>query len=152
MVDHLIRSPGDAWLVARMTAWAIALRVLKRVVPLARLTRAMWRDSSSRKSPHGVEEIVALVRRACRLARLRRQTNCLERSLIGYRYLAAANASPRLVTGVRRVGQEVHGHAWVEVDGQPVLETREIGTFVPLVAFGKGGEREELTSTRETVH
>jgi hypothetical protein len=132
-----------------MIAWALVLRPLKLVVPLARLARMMWCDSG-RGSARGIAETVVFVRRSCRVARLRRSTNCLERSLIGYRYLSAAGATPRLVTGVRRLGGEVHGHAWVEVDGRPVLEGSEIGTFVPLVVFGVGGRREEIPARPAT--
>ena len=32
-----ITSPADAWLAARMAAWALVLPLLKRVVPLPRL-------------------------------------------------------------------------------------------------------------------
>ena len=80
-------------------------------------------------------------RRTIRIvARLSRTSggNCLERSLVLYRYLARANADPHLVVGMARP-DEYLGHVWVTVDGQPLLETPEtLGGYTEVVTFGAG--------------
>jgi len=68
--------------------------------------------------------------------------NCLERSLVLYRYLARANADPRLVVGMARP-DEYLGHVWVTVDGQPLLETPEsLAPYTDVAGFGRGGAQE----------
>ena len=68
------------------------------------------------------------------------RANCLERSLLAYRFLAEANANPTLVIAVRRAEADVVGHAWVAVDGQPVHESEAaVRDFVRVVEFGSRG-------------
>ena len=78
------------------------------------------------------------------VARLSRASggNCLERSLILYRYLSRANADPHLVIGMARPDTYL-GHVWVTVDDRPLLETPEtLGSYTEVVSFGRGGARE----------
>jgi len=68
--------------------------------------------------------------------------NCLERSLILYRYLARMNAHPRLVVGMGK-SDEFLGHVWVSVDGRPLLDSPEtLRTYTEVVGFGFSGEQE----------
>jgi hypothetical protein len=79
-----------------------------------------------------------VVRRLCRTS----GGNCLERSLILYRYLARANADPRLVVGMGKP-DEFLGHVWVTVDGRPLLDTPEtLRAYTEVVRFGGGGAQE----------
>jgi hypothetical protein len=64
--------------------------------------------------------------------------NCLERSLVLYRYLGWANADPDLVVGMARP-DEYLGHVWVTVDGQALLETPEtLRGYTEVVRFRAG--------------
>jgi hypothetical protein len=64
--------------------------------------------------------------------------NCLERSLVLYRYLARANADPQLVVGMARPNEYL-GHVWVTVDGRPLLETPEtLSGYSKVVSFRAG--------------
>jgi hypothetical protein len=130
----LIRSIGDLWLACRMLAWAMALPVLKRVVPLPRLVRlagaARVREvRSSRRET----QVVALAQRLCGpLAR--RDGGCLSRSLLGYRFLGQAGARPKLIVGVRKEGDRVLAHAWLTVDDRIVNDTEEnVGAYRPIL-------------------
>ena len=79
-----------------------------------------------------------VVRRLCRSS----GGNCLERSLILYRYLARANADPRLVVGMSKA-HEFLGHVWVTVDGRPLLDTPEtLRAYTVVVRFGARGAQE----------
>lgn len=70
----------------------------------------------------------------------RADDNCLERCLLAYRFLAQAGAEPQLECGVRRVGGELRGHAWIVVDGRALAHTDEdIETFTPIATFGHRG-------------
>ena len=51
--------------------------------------------------------------------------SCYPRSLLALRFLAAANARPRLRVGMRRRDGAIEGHAWVVVDGLAVGESAE---------------------------
>jgi Transglutaminase-like superfamily len=130
-------------LAVRMSSWALALPVLKRIVPLRRLAEVMRNEARGPRDPLSERQIVAL---SSLLARRppRFRANCLERSLLAYRFLARANADPRLVVGVRSGEQGLLGHAWVTVDGEPIHESvAAISGFSALVEFGPQGDTPE---------
>jgi len=123
-LKRLLASQRDAWLAARALGWLCALPVLKRTLALERLVRLMWLAPGGNARDSGRE------RRTIRIvARLARTSggNCLERSLVLYRYLALARPDEYL------------GHVWVTVDGQPLLETPEtLGGYTEVVTFRAG--------------
>jgi hypothetical protein len=126
-----------------MLAWAAALRLLKHWLPLARLVRLVHRDGRAQeRSLASDDQIVTLARWASRIVHGSRESNCLERGLVAYRFLGAANASPILVIGVAHAGDEgVRGHAWVLVDGQPAGESlTSLGDFTVIVTFDASGK------------
>lgn len=66
--------------------------------------------------------------------------NCLERSLVMYRFLCLAGAEPQLALGVRKCGHTVDGHVWVVVDGQPLADDHgSLVDFAEMVIFGASG-------------
>jgi hypothetical protein len=125
----------------RMMGWVLALPLLKRVLPLPALVRLVWvRPTPGTRDVERERRVAALVRRLYGSSLVRLDENCLERSLLTYRLLARLNASPELVTGVRKQGDAVVGHAWVMVDGQPVGEPPEsIEGFAPVLTFDPRG-------------
>ena len=132
-----------------MVVWAIVLPVLKRALPLQRLVPLMWRTSQAERSHEQERRIIALSARITRL-RPRWRSNCLERSLLTYRFLARAGADPRLVVGVSTLEGAIVGHAWVTLDGEPVHERPEaVESFARLIEFGAQGE---ATEARHAEH
>jgi hypothetical protein len=117
----------------------LALPLAKRVLPFERLARIMWHDRSGQRVR---EQEPYLIRLACRLTRFS-GSNCLERSLILYRYLGRGGAEPTLVLGFGRGdGKRRLGHAWVVVDGAPLIDSQtELDSYEPIVAFGSGARR-----------
>lgn len=107
----------------RLWAWAAALRILKRFVPLESLVRLMHRHPrQSPRSPAFERMLDDYLRRDGRFP-FRPPSNCLERSLGAYRLLCAANAAPDLVVGFRTSPvTHIEGHVWIMVDGQPFAE------------------------------
>jgi len=147
-----VTSPADAWLAARMAAWALVLPLLKRVVPLPRLVQLM--ATPPKRAARDAARDLARERRIVALSRLvyaplvRADIGCLQRSLLAYRYLGAAGARPSLLVGMRREAGEVHGHAWVTVDGEPAGEPAAwVGQFSPVLVFGSEGARTSSATT-----
>jgi hypothetical protein len=139
-----LATAGGLWLALRMVVWALVLPVLKHAIPIARLAPVMWSD---RKGPTGVSP-AHVIRLAGRISRaIPTRDNCLERSLLAYRFLSMAGEDPRLVLGVKSSDGGLSGHAWLTLDGTPVYDPVETPRdFPPLVVFGSKGER-ELTAT-----
>jgi len=123
-----------------MAGWSITLPLLKRVLPLRTLVQLTWVGGTRGRASAREQQIVRLSALLPRFRFPHFRANCLERSLLAYRFLAEANANPTLVIAVRRAEAEVVGHAWVAVDGRPVHESEAaVRDFVPLVEFGSRG-------------
>jgi hypothetical protein len=133
-----ITSAADLWLAVRMCGWALLLPVLKRVVPIRPLVRLLRRSPDGSAFP--AARIVLYARWAARAVRWRSGGNCLERSLLAFRYLGASGAQPTLVVGLAPSGSRMIGHAWVLLDGRPVGETNdELRRFTAVMAFACDG-------------
>lgn len=135
-----VRSLSDALFVARLLAWRVTLAALKRTIPLARLTRLMANPSGRPMSDtRRVVEMVDWVYGPRRSADL---GNCLDRSLVLYRFLSRSEPETRLVIGMRRGPSGVEGHAWVTAGDLALgTVTGPDGDFVPLAAFDSDGCR-----------
>jgi hypothetical protein len=133
--------PADLWLVLRMVGWRLVLPVLKRRMALPRLVGLMW-DGESSPAPRTDRQlrIAELTTVVFRSDHRDRPGNCLDRSLVAYRYLSGAGADPALRVGLRRGDGLLKGHAWVTVDDQPVEESPEpLEEFAQVVTFhGEG--------------
>ena len=134
----LLARPLDAWLAARALAWLAVLPLLKRTVALQRLARIMWlRPKHGRRGPDRETRTIAIVARLSHTS----GGNCLERSLVLYRYLSRAGADPHLVVGMTRPGEYL-GHVWVTVDDVPLLETTEaLDEYEVVTTFADEGKR-----------
>jgi hypothetical protein len=132
---------GERTLVARMLAWRLVLPILKRILPIRRLVRLMrMRRPSRGRLPGSAERIAEIAALVCRPRVLGSQDNCLERSLLAYRYMSAIGAGPELVIGIGRERGNTIGHAWVALDGKPVVESAaSVKGFTQLMSFTGGG-------------
>lgn len=140
MVRHA--SLSDVGLAARMAAWSLALPVLKHLLPLPSVARLAWTSPRRRTSPIERKKILRIAILLSRFRPRKSRHNCLDRSLLAYRFLAAAGADPRLVIAMGKGDDRVLGHAWVTVDGAPVTSSSDsLREYVPVVAFGRRGER-----------
>lgn len=125
-----------------MACWRIAVPALKWLLPLPRLARLMWsRRSRPTRDPVREQRIVALSEALCGPHGGRILDNCLERSLVSYRFLSQAGAEPELAFGVAKESAEsIPGHAWVRLDGEPVHDSPgSLERFEEMGAFGPGG-------------
>jgi hypothetical protein len=129
----------DLLLVLRMSLWAVLVPVLKRLVPLQKVARMMWANSHARTpGKERQQRIVRAARSILRARPLSRDENCLDRSLVLYRFLSMEMLDPRLVLGVRRGPEGIKGHAWVTVGGRPVVEP-SMAEYAPIAVIGPAG-------------
>jgi hypothetical protein len=124
-----------------MLPWAASVPLLKRVMPITNLTKLM---AARRRKPGAGSPAYGEIARASWLAsrlQIRRfPENCLERSLVTYRFLGLAGAEPRLILGVGKNAGEIIGHAWVTVDDRPVHESdAALARYQQLMEFDAGG-------------
>jgi Transglutaminase-like superfamily len=133
-----LRTRADVWLATRMLAWRLVLPALKRIVSIDTLARAMRRGRGPR--PAEEDSVVRLASWIYGSRPLTGGQNCLERSLVLYRYLSQTNPDTRLVVGFRNGERLVEGHAWVAVGERSMgADTDEQGPYAPLISFGPEG-------------
>jgi hypothetical protein len=124
-----------------MAMWRLVLPVAKRRMPLARLVSLMCAEGI--REPEREARVAELTDLVFRAEHRDRAGNCLERSLVLYRYLGAVGAEPRLMVGLRRDGSHLTGHAWVAVRRQAVREPPEqLEELARVLAFGPRGSLE----------
>jgi hypothetical protein len=137
-----IEGPAGVWLGVRMLAWSAVLPILKHVVPLRVLTRLMWAETRAIPRPQRERQVAFLARRIYRVRPVLRRDNCLERSLLLYRFLSREGLAPRLVLGAQKSDRLIVGHAWVKVAGRPVIDDHEaLADYTPIAEFGAQGAR-----------
>lgn len=136
-----IEAPADLWIAIKMLSWRLVLPALKWALPLPRLVRLMWWSGEPEApSAERNEQIAKLARGLSGPGNISALDNCLERSLLVYRFLSRAGADPELVVGFSRSSGTVRGHAWVMVDGQALYEQEEpLDEFETAICFGRGG-------------
>jgi Transglutaminase-like superfamily len=139
-IRAVVSGPSELLLSGRMLVWAGILPVLKRVVPLSRLVTLMAPRHRAPADEKRAQDVVTLARWMYRTPVLR--DNCLERSLITYRFLPAGNEESLLVLGVREGDGGPPGHAWLTVSGHPLHDSAQtLEGLVPIVAFDLEGRR-----------
>jgi hypothetical protein len=125
--------------VARLVPWLIAFGVLKHVVSLPRLVRLAARRNVKGPPLGDPRHIAAVVLRAGAIAGAPRR-DCLQRSLLLFRELAASGFQPELLVGFRRSGDALSGHAWVTLGDRPVAEPElDTAVVVSLMRFRSDG-------------
>jgi hypothetical protein len=140
---ELLGSPRDTWLITRMAAWAAALPLLKFALPLPRLVQLLSSSESRQRKPARERRVSELAQLLYRSHRTSLADNCLERSLVTYRYLGRLGARPSLTVAVGKDGDSVIGHVWVSVDGAPVQDSPDVlAQYVPVITFGPNGRTE----------
>jgi hypothetical protein len=116
-----------------LAAYARSRRALRRA-PIATVVAGLRSRSPSAATPaaNSLAEARRLGRAVARLlAYVPGDTRCLVRSLVLTRLLASRSIEAKLVIGAR-TAPEFLAHAWVEHDGEPVLDPGD-GSFGRLV-------------------
>jgi hypothetical protein len=119
------RDPGRAFLLIRMAAWVVLLSTLVR---LSSLSRAVSLVSTK---PYGPprdiptdEQLTSAIDELLEINISVFKPNCWRRAVVLHRYLALRGVATDIVFGVKKNDEgEIAGHAWLEKDGKPFLET-----------------------------
>jgi Transglutaminase-like superfamily len=118
--------PGERVLALRVAATVIAVKLGVRWVSLPRLMRWLTPGRPARSFDVAMLEPEIRYTDAA-LARLRPGGHwaCLPRSLALYRLGRRKGVAVRLHCGVRRNGSGLIGHAWLTVEGVPLLASEQ---------------------------
>lgn len=126
----LILNPGESLLILRMAVWVTLLSLLVKLRPLPRALELVAAKPGT--TPIGSAAVAEeTMNRLARTIDLLLRTDmfvfkpsCWKRAAVLHRYLTLNGINSRIVFGVRRGAQgEVDGHAWLEANGAPILET-----------------------------
>ena len=126
----IILNPGESFLIFRMAFWVSLLSLLVKLRPLPRALQLV--SAKPRTAPaDSVEVAEDKMNRLARAMDSLLRTDmfvfkpiCWKRAGVLHRYLTLSGIDSRIVFGVRRGAQgEVDGHAWLESNGEPILET-----------------------------
>ena len=119
------RDPARACLLARMAVWVVVLSVLARLLPLSRALQIV--STEVRRQSTEVDDRVQLSSAIDALLEanfLVFKPSCWKRATVLHRYLALAGVATTIRFGVRKDADgELKGHAWLELDGKPILES-----------------------------
>ena len=124
LTRKLVSKPGEAWLLMRMAWWVAVLCVTARVYSLP---RALQIVAGNRKQPaHAAtneNELARAIDLLLSVDFLIFTPICWKRAAVLHRYLSHSGIPTRILFGVRNeTGGKVAGHAWLEHNGQPILE------------------------------
>jgi hypothetical protein len=125
--QKLVFKPGEALLLCRMAGWVSILSVTAKCCPLPRALRIVSGDGpvTTKQTTTNIQDRLA---RAIDLLLsadvLFFKPICWKRAAVLRRYLSQNGIATRIVFGVRNeTGGKVTGHAWLEADGKPILES-----------------------------
>src|SRR6185436_239268 len=119
-----VTQPGEAWLLVRMAWWVAVLSVTTRCYSLPRALRIVAGNATRQSVPLKTQDELA---RAIDLLLsadvLMFKPICWKRAAVLHRYLSRNGIRTRIIFGVRNdAGGMFDGHAWLEANGQPILE------------------------------
>jgi hypothetical protein len=116
-----VARPDEAWLLLRMAWWVAVLSVTARCYSLPRALRIVaGNQKNGTRSPASREDLARAIDQLLSVDVLIFKPVCWKRAAVLHRYLSQT----RIIFGVRNESDgKVDGHAWLEADGQPLLET-----------------------------
>ncbi len=119
------RQPAEAWLLCRMAWWVAVLSVVARFYSLPRALQIVA-GNANHKAPlrnANQEELACAIDLLLSADVFVFKPICWKRAAVLRRYLLRTGIPARIVFGVRNDNSgKVDGHAWLEAEGQPILE------------------------------
>ena len=120
-------SPREALLLCRMAWWVAVLSVTARFYSLPRaLAIVAGNRNGSRPSQAATtqDELARAIDLLLSADVLMFKPICWKRAAVLHRYLLRNGINTRIIFGVRNdTSGKVDGHAWLEANGKPILET-----------------------------
>ena len=126
MGRRVVSRPEEAWLLLRMAWWVAVLSVTARCYSLPRALQIVA-GKQNKTSLHGKtqDELAQAIDLLLSADVLMFKPICWKRAAVLHRYLLRSGIPTRIIFGVRNEGGgEVDGHAWLEANGQPILESK----------------------------
>jgi len=120
-----VTRPGEAWLLLRMAWWVTVVSATARFYSLPRALQLVA-GNQTKSSLHAKtqEELARAIDLLLSADVLMFKPICWKRAAVLHRYLSRNGIPTRIIFGVRNeAGGVFDGHAWLEADGQPILET-----------------------------
>jgi hypothetical protein len=124
-VRAVARDPGTSFLLLRMACWIGWLSLAVKFMPLPRALSTLSSNQGIKPSDptRTAVELAAGIDRVLRIDWLCFKPVCWKRAAVLRRYLALNGIESRVIFGMRKDEQgKIHGHAWLESNGQPILE------------------------------
>lgn len=122
----MVRDPRSGFLIFRMAGWVAAASLLLRLLPFERamLIITPLRRRAQAANPSDTQlQLSRLIDLLLATDFWLYTPTCWKRAPVLYRYLALHGIESRVVFGVRKKESgSLDGHAWLEANGQPVLE------------------------------
>ena len=116
--------PRRAWLMAEIAAWTLVLSYALRFRSLPDALRILSvQNSASVEGKLDQMEIATAVDAVLGMNLAMFRQICWRRAILLHHFLGREGLATSIVFGLRiNPGGEVLGHAWLETDGQPLLE------------------------------
>jgi hypothetical protein len=124
MGRRIVSRPAEAWLLLRMAWWVAVLSVTARFYSLPQALRIVA-GNQIRTSHNGrtEDELARMIDLLLSADVLIFKPICWKRAAVLHRYLSRNGIPTRIIFGVRNeAGGVFDGHAWLEANGQPILE------------------------------
>jgi hypothetical protein len=121
-----MRNPARAWLMVRMATWVMVLSGLVNFCSLPRALRLVSTGTRSKRNGNKVDrhELSTAIDSVLGANFFVFKPNCWKRATVLHRYLALRGVTTKIVFGLRKEADgELKGHAWLEAEGQPILES-----------------------------
>lgn len=126
VVRFIRHQPFETLLLIRMAIWVAWLSLFIKFSPLPRVLSFIALSPRGNKPAHPLltqRRLARLVDALLGLNVLCFTPTCWKRAPLLHRYLALHGIETRIVFGVRKEKSLLAGHAWLEADGRPLLET-----------------------------
>ena len=118
------RDPARAWLVARMGCWIVVLSALAKVLSLPRALQFVSTAVRPARAKVNQTELSTAVDSLLGANILMFSPSCWKRATVLHRYFALAGVATTIRFGVTRESEsDLKGHAWLELNGRPILES-----------------------------
>jgi hypothetical protein len=122
-----VSRPGEALLLCRMAWWVAVLSVIARWSSLPRALQIVaGRPNGTQLLQSGTNqnELARAIDLLLSANFLMFKPICWKRAAVLHRYLSRNGIHTRIIFGVRNeTGGKVAGHAWLEANGKPILES-----------------------------
>lgn len=116
--------PREALLLCRMAWWVAVLSVTARFYSLPRALQIVAGSRNGKRQAQTQDELARAIDLLLSADVLIFKPICWKRAAVLHRYLLRNGIDTRIIFGVRNeTGGKVAGHAWLEANGQPILES-----------------------------